>query len=183
GNVDGFTALVAMLPAEKFGVVLLTNMNGTALPTALMNRIFDLHLKAPPRDWSGDLRKRAEQQRTRAGEALKRLNAQRVPNTKPSLPLAAYAGTYADSLHGELVISEKDGKLALTFGQTWRGTLDHWHFDTFRTRFDTPVLGAITLTFRLNAAAKVEDVLVDLAGPITFRRRLPAPPVAPVSPP
>jgi hypothetical protein len=37
------------------------------------------------------------------------------------------------------MIGEKDGTLALTFGPAWRGTLDHWHFDTFRTRFDTPV--------------------------------------------
>jgi CubicO group peptidase (beta-lactamase class C family) len=183
GNVDGFTALVAMLPEEKLGLVILTNMNGTPLPTALMNRIFDLHLKAPPRDWSAELRKRSEQQRTRALEAQRRLDAQRVPNTKPSLPLSAYAGTYVDSLHGELLIAEKDGKLLLTFGPTWRGTLVHWHFDTFRTRFDTPVLGVIPVTFRLNAAAKVDELQIDLAGPITFKRKPAPPPSPPLAPP
>ena len=45
------------------------------------------------------------------------------------------------------------------------------HFDTFRTCFDTPVLGAIPVTFRLNAAAKVDEVLVDIVGPITFKRK------------
>ncbi|HET6762376.1 MAG TPA: serine hydrolase domain-containing protein, partial [Longimicrobiaceae bacterium] len=53
GNVDGFTALVAMLPEERLGLVILTNMNGTALPTALMNKVWDLQLGAPARDWSG----------------------------------------------------------------------------------------------------------------------------------
>jgi hypothetical protein len=54
GNVDGFTALVAMMPEERFGVVLLTNMNGTGLPNALMLKLFDLQLKAPAKDWSGE---------------------------------------------------------------------------------------------------------------------------------
>jgi hypothetical protein len=94
-----------------------------------------------------------------------------VHTRRRGLPLSEYVGVYADSLHGELVIGEKDGKLSLTFGPTWRGTLDHWHLDTFRTRFETPVFGAIPVTFRLNAAAKVDEVQIDMAGPITFKRR------------
>jgi hypothetical protein len=171
GNVDGFTSLVAMLPEEKFGVVFLTNMNGTGLPTALMNKIFDLQLKAPARDWAADMRARTEQQMARAQAAQKRLESQRVPNTKPSLPLSAYAGTYSDSLYGDLVVRENNGALSVAFGPTWKGDVEHWHFDTFRTRFDTPVLGQIMLTFHLNGAAKVEDVVVDLAGTVTFKKR------------
>ena len=49
-----------MMPEEKFGVVILTNMNGTGLPTALMRKIFDLQFKAPARDWSGEAYKRLE---------------------------------------------------------------------------------------------------------------------------
>ncbi|MBV9880411.1 MAG: serine hydrolase, partial [Gemmatirosa sp.] len=175
GNVDGFTALVAMMPEEHFGVVLLTNMNGTGLPTALMNRVFDLQLKAPPRDWSADMRKRTEQQLARAADAQRRAEAQRVPNTKPSLPLPAYAGTYTDSLHGELTIRESNGKLSMVFGPNWKGDLEHWHFDTFRTRFETPVLGQIMVTFHLNAAGKVEDLVADLAGAVTFKKKPDAP--------
>jgi CubicO group peptidase (beta-lactamase class C family) len=171
GNVDGFTALVAMLPEERTGIVILTNMNGTGLPTALMNKIWDLQLKAPARDWAGDMRARTERTLARAREAQKRADAQRVPNTKPSLPLAAYAGTYADSLYGQVDVREQNGKLALKFGPNWSGELEHWHFDTFRTRFDTPVLPALFVQFRLDAAAKVSEVVLDLAGsPTTFRR-------------
>ena len=177
GNVDGFTALVGMMPEENMGVVILANMNGTGLPTAIMNKLFDLHLKAPPRDWSAEMRKRTEASMARARAAQQRAEAARVPNTKPSLPLAAYAGTYVDSLHGEVVVREATGKLSLSFGPNWSGDLAHWHFDTFRTRFDTPVFGAITATFRLDAAAKVDEVQLDLAGPMTFKRR-PEPPAA-----
>ncbi len=171
GNVDGFTALVAMLPEERTGIVILTNMNGTGLPSALMNKLWDLQLKAPARDWSGDMRARTERQLARARDAQKRADAQRVPNTKPSLPLAAYAGSYADSLYGQVDVREQNGKLSLAFGPNWRGDLEHWHFDTFRTRFDTPVLPAFFVQFRVDPTAKVSEVVLDLAGsPTTFKR-------------
>ena len=176
GNVDGFTALVAMLPEEKLGLVILTNMNGTGLPTALMRRVFDLHLGGPARDWSGDLRRRAEEQRIRARAGSAKLEAQRVPNTRPSLPLSAYAGTYVDSLYGTVTVREDGGTLQMAFGPTWHGELRHWHFDIFRSRFDTPVLGPFFVEFHPNAQAKVDEVQLELVGvPTTFRRRPPRP--------
>lgn len=174
GNVDGFTALVAMMPEEKFGVVFLTNMNGTGLPNALMLKLFDLQLKAPARDWSGEGYKRLEQQRARAQQMQARGDA-RVANTKPSLPLASYAGTYTDSLYGDVVVKEDNGKLLLTFGPTWKAELEHYHFDSFRARFDTPVLPPVPVTFRIGPSGKVDEVQLDMAGTADFRRK-PEPP-------
>ena len=171
GNIDGMTALVAMLPEENFGIVILTNMNGSGMPTPLMNRAFDLHLGVTPEDWSGKSFARSEAARTRARDAQKKADAARVPNTKPSLPLEKYAGTYADSLLGEVVVRDSSGTLVLQFGPNWHGTLEHWHFDTFRTRFGTPVLGAIPVQFRLGPNGTVDEVQMDLAGPATFRRK------------
>jgi CubicO group peptidase (beta-lactamase class C family) len=176
GNVDGFTALVAMMPEEKFGVVLLTNMNGTGLPNALMFKLFDLQLKAPARDWAAEGWKRTETAMARAGVARARADSQRVANTKPSLPLAGYAGTYTDSLYGTVMVRENGGTLSLEFGPNWRGTLEHYHFDSFRVKFDTPVLPAVPVTFRLNAAGKVEGVDLDMAGLASFRRMPDGPP-------
>ena len=181
GNVDGFTALVAMLPEEQLGLVLLTNMNGTGLPMALMRRIFDLQLHAPARDWSGDLAARAEQQRAKARAAEQKLEAERVPNTRPSLPLTAYAGTYVDSLYGAVEVREDHGALLLDYGPNWHGTLRHWHLDIFRTRFDTPVLPPFFVEFRPTPAGTVGEVQLELVGvPVTFRRR-PLPPPRPDS--
>jgi CubicO group peptidase (beta-lactamase class C family) len=170
GNIDGFTALVAMMPDKTFGIVVLTNMNGTPLPTALMQRIFDLQLGVTPRDWSGEALTRRVAQRARAAQTQQRAESQRVANTKPSLPPSAYAGTYSDSLYGDLTIREEGGKLALSFGPNWNGVLEHWHFDTFRVRFDTPVLPSVPVTFRLNAAGKVAEVELDMAGVALFKR-------------
>ena len=181
GNVDGFTALVAMLPEEQLGLVFLTNMNGTGLPMALMHRVFDLQLGAPARDWSADMYARTRQLRAKAKAAEQKLEAQRIPNTRPSLPLAAYTGTYLDSLYGAVQVREAGGKLLLAYGPTWHGELQHWHFDIFRTRFDTPVLPSFFVEFHPTPAGTVGEVQLELVGvPTTFRRR-PLPPPRPDS--
>lgn len=172
GNIDGYSALVAMLPEEKLGLVILTNMNGTGLPQALMHKIFDLQTKAPARDWSADMWKRTQEAMARAKTARQRADSQRVKDTKPSLALAEYVGTYSDSLHGDVVIRLETGALQLVFGPTWKGTLTHWNFDTFRVKFDTPVLPAINVQFQLSPAGKVTEAVLDMAGvPTTFKRR------------
>jgi CubicO group peptidase (beta-lactamase class C family) len=170
GNIDGMTALVAMLPEEKFGVVILSNMNGSTLPTALMLRIVDAQLKRPAKDWSAQMRSRADSMRTVALAAQQRQPDPRVPNTKPSLPLSAYAGTYADSAYGTLKVTESNGTLNVAYTSSWRGPLEHYHFDTFRMKLDTPVLPPVPVNFRIDAAGKVDEVRLDLAGQVTFKR-------------
>ena len=170
GNVDGFTSLVAFMPEERLGVVLLTNMNGTPLPDFVLHRILDLQLRAPLRDWSGEGFARQQQARERARAAQARA-PQRVAGTRPTLPLAAYAGTYTDSLYGDVVVTVAGDSLALAFGPTWKGTLEHWHYDAFRVRFDTPVLPPVPVTFRIGGAGTVDEVELDMAGVASFRRR------------
>ena len=172
GNIDGMTALVAMIPEDNFGIVVLTNMNGSVLTYVLMNKTWDLHLKAPPRDWSAEMRKSYDVLASQAREAQKRIEAQRVTGTRPSLPLAQYAGTFVDSMYGEAVISERNGQLHISRGPAWQGAMEHWHFDTFRTDWGSPVLGKSLVNFRLSAAGKPDEFQIDLAGaPITYKRR------------
>src|SRR5690606_25658673 len=49
GNIDGMSALVAMMPEEKTGVVVLTNMDGSFLTYSLMYRLFDGFIGAEPK--------------------------------------------------------------------------------------------------------------------------------------
>ncbi|MBC8087106.1 MAG: alpha/beta fold hydrolase [Phycisphaerae bacterium] len=173
GNVDGFTALVAMLPEEKFGIVILTNMNGTGLPATLMRKVFDMQLRAPDRDWSGEAYKRLEQQRARAAAAQLRAGApKKVVGGKPSLALSEYTGTFVDSLHGEMVITEQAGALHINFGPNWQGPLEYWNAENFRVKFNTPVLPPFFVQFQVNPASKVNELAADLVGSrVIFTRR------------
>lgn len=172
GNIDGFSALVAMLPEEQVGVVILTNLNSTPMPRALMYRILDHHLGVPPRNWSADMREQLEAQRGRAREARQKLLTQRVANTRPSLALDEYGGTFADSMYGEVRVRVEGGTLRIDRGPAFQGTLEHWHFDTFRTAWSGLNLARSFVTFRLNALGKADELLMDMGGaPVIFRRR------------
>src|SRR5439155_46409 len=57
GNIDGMSAMVAVMPEEKLGLVILTNANGSPVPTIVMNRVIDHLLNEPARDWNSEFRK------------------------------------------------------------------------------------------------------------------------------
>ena len=169
GNIDGMSALVAMLPEQKTGLVILTNKNGTALTTVLMNRIFDILLGVAPRDWSAELLKATAAQMEQAKAAAKKIEEQRVVGTKPSLALDRYAGTYADSMYGETEVTFENGALRARLGRAFDGALEHWHYDTFRAAWRDPMLGKTFLTFVLGTDGKVAKMEVDGIG--EFGRR------------
>ena len=178
GEIDGMASAVAMVPEARFGVVVLTNLgSGILAPTALARRIVDLQLGNGSIDWSHKLRASYDSVTRLERAAESALEAERVPNTKPSLPLAAYAGTYADSAFGEMTIRDDNGTLSFDFGPMRRGTLEHWHFDTFRSHTTNPALGEATFQFHLDPTGAVADVQLDVngAGAATLKKM----PVAP----
>jgi len=94
--------------------------------------------------------------------------ASRVTNTKPSLPLEAYAGLYSDVMYGDLLVQLDDGQLRFEFKPTplFKGHFEHWHFDTFRLHWDTQMmLPSGTAHFSLNASGSVESLDIDVPNP------------------
>ena len=77
-------AQVAMLPEEKLGLVILTNMGGSTLPLPLMFRIFDAYLGVPQRDWSAEMLKTMKGFEEQGKAAQKKQEAERVKDTRPS---------------------------------------------------------------------------------------------------
>ena len=149
GSIDGMVAIIGLIPDERLGVYVLANLDHAELRHALMYRVFDAYLGNPPRDWSADLLKLYGGLRASADSARRRTEARRIPNTRPSLSLDQYAGTYADSLVGNVVVSLENGKLRLRASSTHAGTLEHWEYDTFRLRWDNAWEGSSFATFTI----------------------------------
>ena len=165
GEIDGMASAVALMPEAHLGVVVLTNLGSNILaPTALARRIVDLELGTTSIDWSHKLRATYDSAMAMQQAAEAAFIAQRVPNTRPSLPLSAYTGTYADSAFGEMKIREANGALSFDFGPARRGTLEHWQFDTFLAHPTNPALSTATMHFRLDAMGAVADVELDAGG-------------------
>jgi CubicO group peptidase (beta-lactamase class C family) len=161
GNIDGMSALVAFIPEEKLGLVILTNLNGSDLRTALKLRIFDAFLGGEAKDWSATHLKTMKTFEAQAKAAEKKQNDERAKDTKPSLSLDKYAGTYQDEMYGNAKVElDESGKLIVRCGRAFMGDLEHWHYDTFQATWRDRTLGKTMITFTLNSQGKVESVKI-----------------------
>jgi CubicO group peptidase (beta-lactamase class C family) len=167
GNIDGMSALVAMMPEENVGLVILTNMNGSGLPAVVMRRIFDHYLGGAGRDWSAEVLAFTEQRREQAAERQRAAEAARAEGTRPSLPLERYAGTFRDEMYGAVIIAHDGGTLSVNAGPAFTADLEHWHYDTFRASWTDRQLGRTFLTFNLNARGEPERLTVEGLGEFT----------------
>jgi CubicO group peptidase (beta-lactamase class C family) len=170
GGLDGMTSRVAMLPEENLGVVILTNSE-TPLQSFLWYKVFDVFLGAPRRDWSADYAARVKAAKERSDAEAKRLEDARVPNTKPSLALSSYAGTYTGAMYGDARVTEENGRLVLRMmhSPNFVGDLEHWHFDTFRIKWRESVIYPFAqrgwVTFTLDPRGKVSEMKIDDPNP------------------
>ena len=158
GNLDGMSSVVGFMPEEKLGVVVLVNMNQVLLTSAIMRRVWDMHLGGTPNDWSRVFLTLRRDGIARADSIERKLAADRVGGTRPSLALARYAGTYSDSLYGRVSIRVENNKLIADAGPSWIGDVAHWHYDTFRITWRDPMMGWSFASFVIGPSAKVETM-------------------------
>ncbi|MEO7501130.1 MAG: serine hydrolase [Gemmatimonadaceae bacterium] len=164
GNLSGMAAIVGLLPEERLGIVVLSNLEGNALRESLMYKVFDLFLGAPERDWSRvSLVERTSFDSIEAKD-LRDKTAKRVRDTKPSLPLARYAGAYSDSLYGRAEVRMENGHLVLALAPKQIGDLEHWHFDTFKVTWRDHRDGWNLVTFALDTEGAVDTLRADIGG-------------------
>jgi hypothetical protein len=162
GSIDGMSALLALVPEERLGMVVYLNLDHAELRHALMYRVIDAFLGGEPRDWSTELRRIYEPFAEQERAARRAAEAKRVAGTRPSLPLEAYAGRFADpdSLHPGLTIRADGGRLVATMGASVTGELEHWHYDGFRVRWAQLSMGDDYLAFIIDHEGRVQWVRI-----------------------
>jgi hypothetical protein len=174
GNIDGFSALVAMLPLERVGIVVLTNQNGSTFPAMVRNHALDRILKLPLRDWNGEALAAAARQRAANRAAEQQKASTRVSGTRPSHGLPDYAGDYYHPGYGVLSIGAEEDRLTATFHGI-ATPLEHWHYDVFsglRNPAD-PTFADMKYNFRTNLKGDIEAVAAPFesaVAPIVFER-------------
>jgi CubicO group peptidase (beta-lactamase class C family) len=175
GNIDGFSALVTLYPRDRLGIVVLSNQNGSALPGLIALHAADRIFGPPQRDWNGEALRRRTAAEAESRQAEQRKQSVRIPNTRPSHPLADYVGDYADSGYGTLRVTLDSGRLATTYHGI-RTPLEHWHYDIFnglRVSAD-PTFEDMKYSFQGNMKGDIDAVLAPfepLVDPITFHRQ------------
>ena len=165
GGYDGMFSHQVLVPEERLGVIVLTN-GMTGLASALTQKVVDVYLGAPERDWSAEVLKREQDAEKRRMGARAKEDSARVLNTKPSLSLSSYAGTYGGPMYGDATVKLEKGKLVVAFlpNPDLVGELTHWHYDTFvitwRKKF--PWFGSGKVQFVLDQNAGVREMKIDV---------------------
>jgi CubicO group peptidase (beta-lactamase class C family) len=169
GGLAGMSSQITLVPAEKLGIVILTNSESD-LMTALSYRLLDDLLGAPrPRaDWVAAFAQAEQIARGRADSTLKATRAERDSASRPSLPLAGYAGAYRDELYGDASVALENGGLVLRFGRSpaFVGDLEHWQYDTFIARWRRKHLEDAYVSFALTPDGSVDRFQMTAVSPL-----------------
>ena len=165
GNIDGFSASTCFFPSDSIGIIVLTNQNGSVVPSVARNLISDRMLKLKYVNWSVDRKKEIDKAKAQQKEAEKSIVSNRIAGTRPSHHLSEYQGLFNNKGYGDIEIFLKNDTL---FGQTPKDTfwLRHYHYDVFEgkgidkiTGPDTTA-GGLSFNFRTSVAGKIESILL-----------------------
>ena len=163
GGMPGMISDITLIPEENFGFVILSNYE-TGMVGAVRNYISDLFTNVEPKDWEkltlDGFAKRKEAQE----KEFKRREEIRVKDTKPSLPLEKYCGTYEDKMYGKAGVSLKDGKLFLQFlpTPTFRGELKHYQYDMFYIDWEDEFLTRGWVKFDMNFNSDIKKMTFEV---------------------
>ncbi|HWB26748.1 MAG TPA: serine hydrolase [Chitinophagaceae bacterium] len=178
GNIDGFSASTCFFPSDSIGIIVLSNQNGSTVPSAVRNLIADRMLGLKYYDWETYLKSRADSAKAAAKKAEAAQVSSRKLNTVPSHPLKDYEGIYTNKGYGAINVSlERDSLFAFLPNAKW--WLMHYHYDMFEP-FDDNIHDGIDtsdksdpLQFNMNMAGDIESLSITMEGglkPIVFDR-------------
>ncbi|HXB01158.1 MAG TPA: serine hydrolase [Steroidobacteraceae bacterium] len=167
GAVLGFKTAVVLIPEKHVGFSIEINSEDSEIIVGLMYELLDHYLGIRSNDWPAKFIALKQQRLEKALQAY-HAAAAKPAKVGPSLPLARYAGTYADPWYGNIEIAQAAGKLTIDFKSTPRmgGSLDHWQYDSFVTRFDDKSIEPAYVTFSLDAGGNVEFITMKPVSPL-----------------
>ncbi len=131
GSLFGANALVALVPEEELGLVILINADPVEYRHAFMYDVVDRFLGTQETDWSRHLHEVYAELELQGEARYEQALAERVEDTEPSLAPEGYAGTYRNPLIGNAEIATDGNGLLLTLAPDAQFRLEHWSYDTF----------------------------------------------------
>lgn len=161
GSLAGAVAIHAQLPDEKLGIYVYANLDHSEVRHALVFKMLDHFALGGNRDWSAEFLKLYSNIRAGGEKQVRDFEAKRVLNTKPSLPMNDYTGTYTDPLYGTVVITLEGDELVVEANKFVKARFSHWHYDTFRGWYDKKWYGKSNLSFAIGSNGKINTVTFD----------------------
>jgi CubicO group peptidase (beta-lactamase class C family) len=131
GNIDGFSAEMIFLPGDGIGVVVLTNLDGTAVPYVVANNLLDRLLGMDQVPWSQRYLDQEMKAKESEQEAKNKNYTPHKSGTHPSHDVKEYSGDYGNPGYGVVAIAEDGDHFKMTINRVTK-SLEHLHYDVFQ---------------------------------------------------
>ena len=168
GALWGMTTYVAMLPEERLAVFA-SNNQMTAAPRAVVFEILDQFL-GDEKAWITIYHDEVTSHHQKADQAVAEAAAERKADSRSSLSLEAYVGTYRDPWYGDIFIELVDDGLHFRSARTPQlvGPLEHFQFDTFIVRWtDRQLMADAYVSFGLTPEGSIDRIKMKAVSPAT----------------
>ena len=119
GGVFGFVTVVVLIPEKNVGFAITQNSEDGQARFGLMYELLDHYLGLPMKDWPARITK-VRKERFDAAVAAVNAKAAAPVRSKPTLPLAQYAGRYVDAWYGAIAIGSDAQGAARSISRTRR---------------------------------------------------------------
>jgi CubicO group peptidase (beta-lactamase class C family) len=165
GGIDGFSAMVGMMPGREVGWVILTNKGGTPAPSVLLYELVDRVLGREGEDWNQRIRDFYAQQQAEPDTAQSDTTEAPSDTTAPpgpSHPLDDYVATYSNPGYGTFEVTMEDDSLVGRYGR-FRSTLRHDQYDVFELH---PEVGGDEQTFKVKFDMAMDGTIDEAKIPI-----------------
>lgn len=170
GGWPGQVSRLTLLPDARIGVVVLTSAEAGVAFNAITYEALDMMLGTGGHDWLKGYAAAFAKAQGNADEDWQKHVAARDAASKPSLPLAKYAGTYRDPWYGDVLIRQGAKGLEMQFSKTAEllGDIEHWQHDSFIVRWRDRGLNADAfVNFSLDADGAIRELRMEPVSPLT----------------
>ncbi len=168
GGVSGFVTRVMLVPEENLGILIFTNAEEGAAFESILFHILDSYFGVPPTDWTTAMKAATDEGEHEAQEAMAAGNKGRAADSRPSLAMEKYAGTYNDKWYGPITIKQEGSGLVFRMEHTPKAVADlqHWQYDTFKAHWRDRTIEDAFVTFALNPDGSIDHFTMAAVSPL-----------------
>lgn len=167
GRLDGTVSQVAMVPALRLGITVLTNQDAASAYWPIIYTLLDHFSGAKKYDWLGSYKTaydKAQQESRKNADSL----APVAGGGKDTIPFSRYTGVYRDAVYGDIGIAMEGNQPTLRFvhSPSLVADLQYYRYNLYVARFRQRDLHSDAyVTFNLNENGRVNDITMKVFDP------------------
>ena len=152
GSLQGLVAIIGLIRDKNIGVQVFANLDHAELRHAIMYKVMDLFVFSDDsRDWNREVYNLYNEMDKKYKKSYLDKFILRDENSKMTLKLIDYSGTYENDMYGRIIVSVKDEKMTLDVNKGVKFfELEWWEKDVFITDKDEKWREKLFVKFNLN---------------------------------